>query len=136
VAPAEAAGLAPGGPPLSRGEWVELVVRGWFPELLDAKARSLTYPEINAHRDRIEAMLATNTVTTVHQRLCDDRGLAAGISSFRRYVWLEFGDREPRRGDGVAPARVAGQRSPDRLRLLGGRGSTRSWSGPGGCGPS
>ena len=67
---------------------------GWFPELVDAKARSLTYPEINAHRERIEAMLATNTVTTVHQRLRDEHGLAAGISSFRRYVWLEFGDRE------------------------------------------
>jgi Mu transposase, C-terminal domain/Integrase core domain len=92
VAPADAAGLAPGGPPLSRAEWVELV-RGWFPELVDAKARSLTYPEINAHRDRIETMLATNTVTTVHQRLRDEHGLGAGISSFRRYVWLEFGDR-------------------------------------------
>jgi transposase len=91
VAPAEAAGLAPGGPSLSRVEWVELV-RGWFPELVDAKARSLTYPEINAHRDRIELMLATNTVTTVHQRLRDEHGLATGISSFRRYVWLEFPD--------------------------------------------
>ena len=92
VASAEAAGLAPGGPPLSRAEWVELV-RGWFPELIDAKARSLTYPQINVHRDRIETMLATNTVTTVHQRLRDEHGLAAGISSFRRYVWIEFGDR-------------------------------------------
>lgn len=92
VAPAEAAGLVPGGPRLSRAEWVELV-RGWFPELIDAKARSLTYPEINTHRSRIEAMLETNTVTTVHQRLRDEHGLAAGISSFRRYVWVEFGDR-------------------------------------------
>jgi transposase len=91
VAPAEAAGLAPGGPRLSRGEWVDLV-RGWFPELVDAKARSLTFPEINAHRDRIELMLATNTVTTVHQRLRDEHSLAVGISSFRRYVWLEFPD--------------------------------------------
>jgi transposase len=89
VAAAEAAGLSPGGPRLSRAEWTELV-RGWFPELIDAQARSLTYPEINAHRERIEAMLATNTVTTVHQRLRDEHGLGAGISSFRRYVWLEF----------------------------------------------
>lgn len=92
VAPAEAAGLEPGGPPLSRAEWVELV-RGWFPELIDAKARSLTYAEINAHRDRIEVMLATNTVTTVHQRLRDEHSLGTGISSFRRYVRLEFGDQ-------------------------------------------
>ena len=96
VAAAEAAGLVPGGRPLSRGErvedeWVELV-RGWFPTLIDAKARSITYPTINAYRDRIETMLATNTVTTVHQRLRDEHGLVTGISSFRRYVWLEFPD--------------------------------------------
>ncbi len=91
VAPAEAAGLEPGGPPMLRAEWVELV-RGWFPGLVDAKARSLTYPEINAHRDRIETMLETNTVTTVHQRLRDEHGLGTGISSFRRYVRLEFPD--------------------------------------------
>jgi Integrase core domain len=92
VAPAEAAGLVPGGAPLSRAEWAELVA-GWFPELVDAKARSLTYGEINAHRERIEAMLATNTLATVHQRLRDEHGLAVGISSLRRYVGLEFGDR-------------------------------------------
>lgn len=89
IVPAEAAGLAPGGAPLSREEWAELV-RGWFPELVDAKARSSTYPEINGHRDRIAEMLKTNTVTTVWQRLRDEHGLVAGISSFRRYVWLEF----------------------------------------------
>jgi transposase len=89
VAAAEAAGLSPGGPVLGRAEWIELV-RGWFPELVDAQARSLTYPEINAHRERIQVMLGTNTVSTVHQRLRDEHGLRAGISSFRRYVWLEF----------------------------------------------
>ncbi len=41
TAPAEAAGLSPGGPQLSRAEWVELVA-GWFPTVVDAKARSLT----------------------------------------------------------------------------------------------
>ena len=35
-------------------------------------------------------MLATNTVTTVHQRLRDEHGLTASIASFRRYVRLEF----------------------------------------------
>jgi len=33
TAPAEAAGLEPGGPPLSRAEWMELVA-GWFPKLV------------------------------------------------------------------------------------------------------
>ncbi len=95
VARAEDAGLAPGGPPLGRAEWAELV-RGWFPELVDAKVRSLTFPVIDAHRERIGDMLTTNTVTTVHQRLRDEHGLAVGISSFRRYVASEFPDQSLR----------------------------------------
>ena len=134
VAPAEAAGLAPGGPALSRAEWVELV-RGWFPELVDAKARSLTYPEINAHRERIEVMLATNTVTTVHQRLRDEHGLAASVTELPSLrVGRVPGDRGGA-GDGVAPGGRAGRGSPDRLRVSG------SWFDPvpagcGGCGRS
>jgi len=89
VAKAEEAGISPGGPPLSQAEWGALV-RGWFPELVDARARSLTYASVHEHHDRIEGMLETNTVATVHQRLRDEHGLAVGITSFRRYVWLEF----------------------------------------------
>ena len=89
VAPAVAAGLVVGGPPLSRAEWATLAA-DWFPELVDAKARSLTWPLIDAHRERIGPMLGTNTVTTVHQRLRDEHGLTASIASFRRYVRIEF----------------------------------------------
>jgi transposase len=92
VAPAEAAGLVPGGPRLSRAEWAVLVA-DWFPELVDAKVRSLTFGAINAHRERIRTMLATNTVSTVHQRLRDEHGLTASIASFRRYVTIEFPER-------------------------------------------
>jgi len=95
VAKAEEAGLVPGGPALGRAEWAELV-RGWFPELVDAKARSLTFPLIDAHRERIEDMLGTNTVATVHQRLRDEHSLAVGISSFRRFVASEFPDESLR----------------------------------------
>jgi len=91
VTKAAEAGFAPGGPALGRAEWAELV-RGWFPELVDAKARSLTFPVIEAHRQRIADMLETNTVATVHQRLRDEHGLAVGISSFRRFVASEFPD--------------------------------------------
>lgn len=95
VAPAEAEGLVPGGPPLSRAEWLERVQR-WFPELVDARLRSLTFAEINGHRDRISDWLdAEVTVSTIHQRLRDEHGLEAGLTSVRRYVWLEFADREP-----------------------------------------
>jgi transposase len=92
VAKAEEAGLVPGGPALSQAEWGALV-RGWFPELVDARARSLTYATIHEHHERIKGMLETNTVSTVHQRLRDEHGLAVGISSLRRYVWLEFPDQ-------------------------------------------
>ncbi len=95
VAKAVEAGLAPGGPALGRAEWAELV-RGWFPELVDAKARSLTFGVIEAHRERIEDMLVTNTVSTVHQRLRDEHGLSVGISSFRRFVVSEFPDESLR----------------------------------------
>ena len=92
VAPAEGAGLAPGGPPLSRDQWAALV-RDWFPELTDPRARSLTHGVIDAHKERIGDMLKSNKATTVHQRLRDEHGLEVGISSFRRYVWLEFPDQ-------------------------------------------
>jgi transposase len=92
VAPAEASGLSPGGPVLSRAEWAELVA-GWFPQLVDAKARSLTWPVIDAHRELIGEMLKTNTVTTVHQRLRDEPPhLPVSITSLRRYVWMQFPD--------------------------------------------
>lgn len=95
VAKAVEAGLVPGGPPPSRAEWAELV-RGWFPELVDAKSRSRTFGAIEAQRERIADMLGTNTVTTVHQRLRDEHGLAVGISSFRRFVTSEFPDESLR----------------------------------------
>src|ERR1019366_8863292 len=75
VAAAIAAGLSPGGASLSRAEWSELV-RGWFPELVEARSRSLTFSSIHDHHDRIEEMLKTNTATTVHQRLRDEHGLS------------------------------------------------------------
>lgn len=89
VAPAAAAGIEPGGPPLGRAEWAELV-RRWFPELVNPRHRSLTYEAIHVHHDRIKEMLETNTAATVHQRLRDEHGLAVGVSSFRRYLGLEF----------------------------------------------
>jgi hypothetical protein len=56
VAEAVAAGMVPDGLPVSRDEWVVLV-RGWSPELVDAKARSSTYPEINRLRALIEPLI-------------------------------------------------------------------------------
>jgi hypothetical protein len=91
VAKAEEAGLEPGGPVLSEAEWAT-PVRGWFPELIDARARNATHPVIDVHRERIKAMMETNTVSTIHQCLRDEHGLSVGITSLRRYIWAEFPD--------------------------------------------
>jgi transposase len=92
VAPAEAEGLGPGTPALSRAEWAMRVAE-WFPELTDPRARSKKFEMIDAHRERIETMLETNTVTTVHQRLRDEHGVSVGITSFRHYVAQEFAEQ-------------------------------------------
>jgi len=53
----------------------------------------------------VKEMLETNTVTTVHQRLRDEQGLAVGITSFRLYAAAEFPDMALR--DRVAVPRPA-----------------------------
>jgi transposase len=86
IAPAALAGLRPGGPPMSEARWAELV-RQWFPELADTRLRQVTWPAIGAHHEFITAQLAAGvTVATIHQRLRDERGLAASYASLRRYV--------------------------------------------------
>jgi transposase len=87
VAPAVAAGIVPGrGPAKSEGEWQDLV-RGWFPELSDTRLRQVTWPVIGEHHEYIvEQLKAGVRMSTIHQRLRDERGLAASVASFRRYV--------------------------------------------------
>jgi transposase len=86
VAPAVAAGIVPGGPARSEAEW-QVLVRGWFPELADTRLRQVTWPAIAAHHDYIaEQLKAGVRMSTVHQRLRDEHGLAASVASFRRYV--------------------------------------------------
>jgi transposase len=86
VAPAVAAGIVPGGPAKSEDEWHELV-RGWFPELSDARLRQVTWPAIAVHHDYIAAQLGAGVrMSTIHQRLRDGHGLAASVASLRRYV--------------------------------------------------
>jgi len=86
LAPAEAAGMAPGGPAKSEEEWAELV-RGWFPQLADTRLRQVTWPAIAAHHGYITAQLKAGVrMSTIHQRLRDEHGLAVSVASFRRYV--------------------------------------------------
>jgi len=93
VAAAEAAGIRPGDGLVSdRAGWA-VRVAGWFPELVDAQARSRTWPELEGRRELIAKMLDTNTLATVHQRLRDEHGLSASESSLRRFVGQAFPDR-------------------------------------------
>lgn len=84
--PAVAAGMVPGGPPVTETEWRGLVA-GWFPELADARLRQVTWPHIEAHRDYIaEQLKAGVTMATIHQRLSAEHGLACSAASLRRWV--------------------------------------------------
>jgi transposase len=92
VGRAQLQGLSPGGPAFSQEEWSSRV-RDWFPELLDARARSSVHGEIDRHRERIKELLQTTTPTTIHQRLRDEDGLAVSLTSFRRYLRAEFAEQ-------------------------------------------
>jgi transposase len=86
IAPAEAAGIVPGGPPKSEREWAELA-REWFPQLADTRLRQVTWPAIGGHHEFIRDQLQAGvTVSTIHQRLRDEQGLAVSVASLRRYV--------------------------------------------------
>ena len=134
-AAAEKAGFKPGGAVLSRAQWAELV-RGWFPELVDAKARSLTFPLIDVHRAAIGEMLKTNTVATVFQRLRDEAGLATSATSFRRYVWSQFPDQIDESKVTVLRPMSPRARKARLTTAFSVRGWTRSRSRSGGCGRS
>ena len=86
VAAAVAAGVSPGGPAKSAQEWAELV-RDWFPSLVETRLRQITWPEIDKHRDFIVAVLTAGvTKQTIWQRLRDEHGLVASVSSVKRYI--------------------------------------------------
>ena len=89
TAKAEAEGFVPTVGQLSREEWAALV-REWFPELVDPRARSLTHALIEPYRETVKTMLEESTATTVHQRLRDEQGLGVGLTSFRRWLWREL----------------------------------------------
>jgi transposase len=86
VAPAIAAGITPGGLARGEAEWQELI-REWFPELADTRLRQVTWPAIGGHHDYIVGQMKAGVrMSTIHQRLRDEHGLAASVASLRRYV--------------------------------------------------
>jgi transposase len=99
VAAAEGAGMIPGGPGVSEEQW-RAWVRVWFPALVDTRLRQPSWGQIEAHRERIEALLGVVPVSVIHQRLVDEEGLQASVASLRRYLRAHFAE-EVRRGEVV-----------------------------------
>jgi len=91
IVPADAAGLVPGGPALPTEQWAAFV-ESRFLEFSDTSARQSTWPELEVHRAQIENGLGVITVTTMHQRLCDDHGVMGSESCLRRYVKANFAE--------------------------------------------
>jgi hypothetical protein len=65
---AEAAGMAPGGAPLSQAQWAEKV-HAWFPELTVPRARSSAFGRVAAFHECLKEHLPATTLATIHQRL-------------------------------------------------------------------
>jgi hypothetical protein len=90
--PAVDAGFVPGGPPVTTETWAALA-RSWFPELMVPELRSEGFAACNRLHDAIASGLATNTLSTVYQRLRDEQALPVSESTLRRYVSVAFGDQ-------------------------------------------
>ena len=75
VAPAVAAGIEPGGPAKSEGEWHELV-REWFPELAGTRLRQVTWSAVAEHHDYIVEQLKCMPI----ERMTVDQILALPVT--------------------------------------------------------
>ena len=126
VAPAIEAGIVPGeGAARTREQWRGLVAE-WWPELVDARLRQVTWPEIEKHRDYIAGQLAAGvTQATIHQRLRDERGLSASVASLKRWVAANLPEEVKRRAVTVlGEAAVPGEQAQIDYGLLG------TWTDP------
>jgi transposase len=92
---AEAAGLAPGGPPVTAEQWRQMA-RQWFPSLTDTRLRQPSWGRIAPHHDQIGELLGVVPVSVICQRLADEAGLEASVASVRRYVRRHFPDHARR----------------------------------------
>lgn len=95
LAPAEKAGITPGGPPVSETDWAKLL-KSWFPELTSRKLNQVRWGEIEPHRDYVKELLKTTTVTTIQQRLCVEGKLKVSLTTFRRWMHENLPDEAAR----------------------------------------
>jgi hypothetical protein len=86
LAPAMAAGLRPGGPPIPAAQWAAHLAT-WFPQVADVRLRQPTWPEIAAHHTEIARLRKAGVAqATIHQWLRAETGLTASLASLKRYV--------------------------------------------------
>lgn len=86
LTPAIEAGIVPGDVARSEADWAVLV-REWFPALVDTSLRQVTWPAIEPFRDYIVKALADGvTKATIHQRLRDEHNLSASCASVKRWM--------------------------------------------------
>lgn len=86
LAPAIAAGLAPGEDPVGEVVW-RARIADWFPTVAGGRVHQLTGPAIEVHRDYIVEQLGLGvTVSTISARLIAEKGLDASRSSLRRWI--------------------------------------------------
>lgn len=84
IRPAVEAGFQ-AGEARTEAEWAEFI-RRTFPEVADPMRRHKIFEEIGRHHNEIKEGLAENKASTVWQRLRDEAGLQASLTSFRRYI--------------------------------------------------
>ena len=84
ISPALEAGFKPG-EPKTEAEWIAFIQKT-FPEVADPVNRHKVFGEIGCFHDQIEKDLTENKASTVWQRLHDEAGLKASLTSFRRYI--------------------------------------------------
>ncbi|MGB4025073.1 MAG: IS21 family transposase [Acutalibacteraceae bacterium] len=84
IRPAVDAGFGPEEP--STAAQLVQFIQETFPEVSDPVNKHRIFLEISRFHEEIKKGLATNTVTTTWQRLHDEDGLNASLSSFRRYI--------------------------------------------------
>ena len=121
IAAAVAAGMSPGGPPVTEERWAELA-REWFPELADTRLRQVTWPAIEAHHDYIREQLKAGV--TVRRSIS-----GCAMSAGWRSAWRACGGmwrRTCRRRRAGRRSRCCGRGRPSRARRR--RSITGGWA--------
>jgi transposase len=120
LAPAKAAGMAPSGEPVGDDRWSELAAE-WFPGAAGPRPNQITWGQFDPHAAWVAAQLDAGVrLSVIHQRLRDDKGLAASLSSLRRWVAGTMPERRRPAATGLMPPPEPGKVAQVDYGLMGG----------------